>query len=140
MEGKEVCSLIFFCFVCICFYRGKHRSSEMSVPYLPPKLPCRSLYVYRKMSVQTTSLTWLLFSCSVVSDSFENPMAYSPPGSSVHGFPRPEYWSGLPCPPPGDLPDPGTEPVSPALARGLFTTEPPGKPCDLVLSSYFNSL
>ena len=47
------------------------------------------------------------------------------------GFPRQEYWSGLPFPPPGDLPDPGTEhtsSVSPALAGGFFTTEPPGKP------------
>ena len=31
------------------------------------------------------------------------------------GFSRQEYWSGLPCPPPGDLPNPGTEPVAPAL-------------------------
>ena len=33
-----------------------------------------------------------------------------------------EYWSGLPFPPPGNLPDPGTEPASPALAGGFFTT------------------
>ena len=32
-----------------------------------------------------------------------DPKDYSPPGSSVHGFPRQEYWSGLPYPPPGDL-------------------------------------
>ena len=44
------------------------------------------------------------------------------------GFPRQEYWSRLPFPPPGDLPDPGTEPTSPTLAGGFFTTEPPGKP------------
>ena len=43
------------------------------------------------------------------------------------GFSRQEYWSGLPCPPPGDLPDPGIEPVTPALAGGFFTNEPPGK-------------
>ena len=46
------------------------------------------------------------------------------------GFPRQEYWSGWPSSPPGELPDPGTEPtspVSPALAGGFFTTEPPGK-------------
>ena len=43
------------------------------------------------------------------------------------GFSRQEYWSRLPFPPPGDLPDPGIEPVSPALAGGFFTTEPPGK-------------
>ena len=45
-------------------------------------------------------------------------------------FSRQEYWSGLPFPPPGDLPDPGIEPgspVSPALAGRFFTTEPPGK-------------
>ena len=55
------------------------------------------------------------------------PMGGSNPGSSVHGFSRQEYWSGLPFPPPGDLPDPGTEPSPPALAGGIFTTEPPGK-------------
>ena len=44
------------------------------------------------------------------------------------GFPRQEYWSGLPLPSPRDLPDPGIEPMSPALAGGFFATEPPGKP------------
>ena len=44
------------------------------------------------------------------------------------GFPRQEYWSGLPFPSPGDLPDPGIEPTSPAVAGKFFTTEPPGKP------------
>ena len=44
------------------------------------------------------------------------------------GFPRQEYWSGLPFPSPGDLPNPGIEPTSPALAGRLFTTELPGKP------------
>ena len=41
------------------------------------------------------------------------------------GFSRKKYWSGMPCLPPGDLPNPGTEPeclMSPALARGFFTT------------------
>ena len=38
------------------------------------------------------------------------------------GFSRQEYWSELPCPPPGNLPDPGTERASPALAGGFFTT------------------
>ena len=54
------------------------------------------------------------------------------------GFSGQEYWSGLPCSPPGDLPDPGIEPVSlmsPSLADGFFTTGqpsslPPGKPRD----------
>ena len=41
------------------------------------------------------------------------------------GFSRQEYWGGLPCPPPGDLPDPGIKPTSlpsPALVGGFFTT------------------
>ena len=41
-----------------------------------------------------------------------NPMDCSPPGSSVHGFSEQEYFSELPCPPPGDLPNPWTEPLS----------------------------
>ena len=41
------------------------------------------------------------------------------------GFSRQESWSGLPFPPPGDLPDPGTKPMSPTLVGGFFTTEPP---------------
>ena len=44
------------------------------------------------------------------------------------GFPRQQYESGLAFPFPGDLPDPGIESVSPAIASGFFTTEPPGKP------------
>jgi len=43
------------------------------------------------------------------------------------GFPRQEYWSGLPFPPPGYLSDPGIKPLSPALVGGRFTTEPPEK-------------
>ena len=44
------------------------------------------------------------------------------------GFSRQEYCCGLPFPPPGDLPHPGTEPRSPAVAGRFFTTEQPGKP------------
>ena len=43
------------------------------------------------------------------------------------GFSRQQYWSGLPYPPPGDLPDPGIEPGSPALKADALTSEPPGK-------------
>ena len=44
------------------------------------------------------------------------------------GFSRQEYWSGLPCPPPGDPPNPGTEPGSPALQADSLLPEPPGQP------------
>ena len=44
------------------------------------------------------------------------------------GFSRQEYWSGLPFPSPGDLPDPGIEPRSPTLQVDALTSEPAGKP------------
>ena len=44
------------------------------------------------------------------------------------GFSRQDYWSGLPCPPLGDLPDPGVEPRFPALQADSLPSEPPGKP------------
>ena len=58
---------------------------------------------------------------------FETPwtVAYQAPLSM--GFSRLEYWSGLPFPSPGDLPDPGIEPWSPALQADALTSEPPGK-------------
>ena len=58
--------------------------------------------------------------------------------SQSMGFSWQEYWSGLPFPPPGDLPDSGTEPVyleSPAKVAGFFITEPPGKPKSTGLGS-----
>ena len=57
-----------------------------------------------------------------------NPMDCSPLGSSIS---KPEYWNGLPCPPPGDLPNPGTEPtslMSLPLQAGSLSLVPPGKP------------
>ena len=55
------------------------------------------------------------------------------------GFPRQEYWSGLPFPSPGDLSHPGIKPAPPALAGGFFTTKPPGKPV-MILPSKFNKV
>ena len=57
-----------------------------------------------------------------------NPMDCSPPSSSVRGISQQEYWSGLPFPSSEDLPDPGVEPKSPALAGEFFTSEPLGSP------------
>ena len=47
-------------------------------------------------------------------------------------FSRQEYWSRLPCPPPGDLPEPVIEPGSPALQADSLPTEPPGKPTSML--------
>ena len=82
----------------------------------------------------------LLFSHSVVSDSFATPWIVACQAPLSMEFSRQEYWSGLPFPPPGDLPNPGIKPVSPTspvLAGGFFATETPGK-AHLYLHRYIN--
>ena len=73
--------------------------------------------------------------CSVVSDSFAVPLTVACQAPLSTGFPRQEYWSGLPFPPPGDISDPGIEHTSPALADRFFTTEPQGS-----LNVYYTSI
>ena len=63
-----------------------------------------------------------------MSDSFATPGTVACQASLSTGFSRQKYWNGLQFPSPGDLPDPGSELMSPALAGGFFTTESPGKP------------
>ena len=60
-----------------------------------------------------------LFSCSVMSSS-ATPCTVAHQAPLSMGFPRQAYWSGLPFPSPGDLPDPGIKPMSPALQCGLY--------------------
>ena len=82
------------------------------------------------MQGQTILLTvpfvvvWLLSSAQF----FATPQTITRQAPLSMGFPRQEYWSGLSFPSPGNLPDPRIKPMSPALAGGFFTTEPPGKP------------
>ena len=70
----------------------------------------------------------LLFSCSVVSDSFVIPWTVACQAPLPMGFPRQEFWSGLPFHSPGDLPHSGIKPTSPVWQPDSFTTESPGKP------------
>ena len=85
----------------------------------------------KKLQLQKFIIEYMLFSLCVKSFScarvFETPwtIAYQAPLSIR--FPRQEYWNELPFLSPGDLPNPGIEPESPALADGFFTTEPPEK-------------
>ena len=75
--------------------------------------------------------TVIMFSRSVMSNSFVTPWTVANQLPRFMKFPRQEYWSGLSFPPPGDLPNPEIEPTSlasPALAGRFFTTAPPGKP------------
>ena len=75
--------------------------------------------------------------CVCISSCFSHVRLFGTPWTVAHqaplsmGFSRQEYWSGLPCPPPGDLPNPETEPAfpaAPALQVDSFTAEPHGKP------------
>ena len=63
-------------------------------------------------------------SCPTLCD----PVDCSPPGSPVHGILQARTLAWLPFPSPGDLPDPGIKPRSPALQADALTPEPPGKP------------
>ena len=72
-----------------------------------------------------------MYVCSVESSSLQCPWTLAHQAPLSVEFSRQEYWSGLPFPPPRDLPDPGIEPVSPAspaVAGRFFTLEPPEKP------------
>ena len=66
-------------------------------------------------------------SCLVMCDSV-TPWTIAHQAPLSMEFSRQEYWSVLTFPTPRDLPNPGIEPGSPALAGGFFTTEPPGMP------------
>ena len=68
---------------------------------------------------------------------FRSPMDCAHEAPLRMGFPRQEYWSGLPFPNPGDLPDAGIEPGSPALQAFSLPSEPPGKPGRCVLLTSF---
>ena len=70
----------------------------------------------------------LMLSRQVMSDSFVTPWTIACQAPLSMGFPRQEYWSRLPFPFSGDLPDPEIKPASPALAGEFFTTEPLRKP------------
>ena len=80
------------------------------------------------MLTRTGASVLLLFSCSVMSGSLVTPCTVAHWAPLSMGFSRQEYWSRLPFPSLGDRPYAEIKLVSPALADGFFTTEPPGKP------------
>ena len=66
-----------------------------------------------------------------MSDSFVTSWTVTWQAPLSMGFSKQEYWSGLPFPSPGDLPDPEFKSTSLTLAGGFFTTAPSGKPTDI---------
>ena len=95
----------------------------------------RNAHWGRQLEWRATDLTkpWLgmglllLLSLQVAFNSFVNPWTVAHQTPLSVGFPRQASWSVLSFPLPGDLPDPGIQPTSPALAGVFFTTEPPRK-------------
>ena len=92
------------------------------------------LEMFTFSALNTTSAVGFLvvtLHCEVKSLSgvrlFATPWTVAYQASPSMGFSRQDYWSGLPFPSPGDLPNPGIEPGSPALEAGTLTSEPPGK-------------
>ena len=73
-------------------------------------------------------LLLLFLSLSDVSDSSVTPWMVDCQAPLSMGFSRQEYWTGLPFPSPGNLPNPEIKPPSPAIVGGFFTTEPQGNP------------
>ena len=73
----------------------------------------------------------LMLSRSVMSDS-ATPWAVAHQAPLSMGFSRQEYWSGLPCPSPGNLPNPGIDHRSASLQADSSLSEPPGKPIHVV--------
>ena len=76
-----------------------------------------------QVNIYTSKQVLLLFSRSVVSSSVRPHGLCSPQAPLPMGVSRQEYWRGVPFPPPGDLPDPGIEPVSPALKLSHCTED-----------------
>ena len=91
-------------------------------------LPCNSSSGFEKISqkVKVKSLSRVGLFAALWTVTYQAPLSM--------GFSRQEYWSGLPFPSPGDLPDPGIEPGSVALQADALTSEPPGKPISQMLT------
>ena len=84
-------------------------------------------HLWLSLAPSSIALWVCVLNRSVMSDS-ATPWTITPQAYRSMEFPRQEDWSGLPFPIPGDLPDPGIEPISPVLVGVFFTTEPWGKP------------
>ena len=135
MIGTNLNTVKYHCFDLKMHWKDLRVSSGDHRPHLK-KIHIRRIFtfalfllLYFEPQVHLGSLKLsVLFSCYVTLDSFVTPQTIACQALLSTEFSRQEYWSGLPLPFPGDLPDPGIEYMSSALAGGFITTEPPGKP------------
>ena len=100
------------------------------------------MFAYKSWSIWFTyCLTWKKLKVKVKSFScfrhFATPRTVAHQAPPSMEFSRQEYWSGLPFPSPGDLPDPGIQPRSPALWADALPSEPPGKLPDFLQKNSF---
>ena len=106
--------------------------AELGLHELQQKLSCRVLPAFSEYPFSCTDLGVHVATLGLLAVVVELCPTLATPWTVAHqpplfmGFPRREYWSELPFLPPGDLPDPGIEPASPAWAGRFLTTEPPG--------------
>ena len=95
--------------------------NQYNIVKLKNKIKKKEQCIYRNL---------FLDKCAVCARSLSGVQLFATPWTVIHqaplsmGFFKQEYWSGLPFPPPGDLPDQGIKPTSPVLARGFFNTAP----------------
>ena len=87
-----------------------------------------SLYIVMKVKVKVKLLSRVGLFVTLWTVTHQAPQSM--------GFSRQEYWSGVPFPSPGDLPDPGIKPRSPALEADILTSETPGKPIYIVIAPF----
>ena len=130
-------SLIFFMKI-LCFQGSFNFTAKLKVQQFPkdppvPEMHSHRWYIYYQHpppldGTFTIIGKSLCVSCSGVSVLFMTPWTVAHQAPLSMGFPRQEYWSGLPFPPPGDLPNPGIEPESPSLQADSSPTEPPENP------------
>ena len=100
-----------------------HTESRRRVPAGIPFRQTRCFYPQPPCPVYVQSLSRVQLFATPWTAACQAPLSM--------GFSRPEYWSGLPFPSPGDLSNPGVEPGSPALQVDSLPDEPPGKPTPL---------
>ena len=129
-------------FCVICFFSLNMNSNLKQIPYslLGRDFAENQILVFKWMRIQKVSLmkkslgSEPLHTVVVVVNSLSHVQLFATPWTVALqallflGFPRQEYWSGLPFPSPGDLPGSGIKSASPALAGRFFIAEPPEKP------------
>ena len=126
---REGCESTFNSWKIMRLGRALFQESWSGIPHVPSGRHC---CMHKPFVPKPVWRNTLPVCCCIVAksclDSFATSWIVAHQTPLSMGFPRQEYWSGLPFPSPGDLLDPGIEPTSPALAGGFYTTESPRKP------------